>query len=51
MIGEDVEVHTTLTGAADHMYEWRKVGEGNLHIEGKGDNGILSMWAAAARPT
>ncbi len=41
VIGKDVEVHTTLTGSAVHMYEWRKVGEGNLHIEGKGDNGIL----------
>ncbi len=41
VIGKDVELHTTLTGSAGHMYEWRKVGEGNLHIEGKGDNGIL----------
>lgn len=40
VIGKDVEVHTTLTGSA-HMYEWRKVGEGNLHIEGAGANNIL----------
>lgn len=41
VIGKDVEVHTTLTGSAGHMYEWRKVGEGNLHIEGAGANNIL----------
>ncbi|MBR3902334.1 MAG: autotransporter-associated beta strand repeat-containing protein [Akkermansia sp.] len=41
VIAEGVEVHTSLTGSADHMYEWRKVGEGDLHIEGKGKNDIL----------
>ncbi|MBQ9829192.1 MAG: hypothetical protein IJO38_02515 [Akkermansia sp.] len=25
VIGKGVEVHTTLTGSAGHMYEWRKV--------------------------
>ncbi len=41
VIGFGADVHTTLTGSAEHMYEWRKVGEGNLHIEGKGKNDIL----------
>ena len=41
VIDAGVEVHTTHTGSANHMYEWRKVGEGNLHIEGEGKNDIL----------
>lgn len=41
VIDAGVDVHTTLTGSATHMYEWRKVGAGNLHIEGSGDNNIL----------
>ena len=41
VIDAGVDVHTTLTGSADHMYEWRKVGAGNLHIEGTGNNNIL----------
>ena len=41
VIDRGVSVHTTLTGAADHMYEWRKVGAGDLYIEGSGNNNIL----------
>ncbi|MBQ8517630.1 MAG: autotransporter-associated beta strand repeat-containing protein [Akkermansia sp.] len=41
VIDKDVSVHLQLTGDADHVYEWRKVGEGDLHIEGSGDNKIL----------
>ncbi len=41
VIDAGVDVHTTLTGSATHMYEWRKVGAGNLHIEGSGNNNIL----------
>lgn len=41
VIDYGVSVHTTLTGSADHMYEWRKVGAGDLYIEGSGDNNIL----------
>ncbi|MDO4751325.1 MAG: hypothetical protein Q4A24_04380 [Akkermansia sp.] len=41
VIDRGVSVHTSLTGAADHMYEWRKVGAGDLYIEGSGNNNIL----------
>ena len=41
VIDAGVEVHTTLTGDANHMYEWRKIGGGDLYIEGSGNNNIL----------
>ena len=41
VIDAGVEVHSTLTGSANHVYEWRKTGEGALYIEGKGNNRVL----------
>ncbi len=41
VIDKGVEVHTTLTGSANHVYEWRKIGEGDLYIEGTGNNKVL----------
>lgn len=41
VVDAGVEVHLTLTGSADLVYEWRKVGEGDLYIEGKNNNKIL----------
>ena len=41
VIDKGVEVHTTLTGSANHVYEWRKLGEGDLYIEGTGNNKVL----------
>ena len=41
VIDEGVEVHTTLTGAANHVYEWRKIGAGDLYVEGTGNNKVL----------
>ena len=41
VIDKGVEVHTTLTGSANHVYEWRKIGDGDLYIEGTGNNKVL----------
>ena len=41
VINEGAEVHLQLTNDANHMREWRKNGEGDLYIEGQGDNNIL----------
>ncbi|MBR5888265.1 MAG: autotransporter-associated beta strand repeat-containing protein [Akkermansia sp.] len=41
VIDAGVEVHTTLTGSANHVYEWRKVGDGDLYVEGTGNNKVL----------
>ena len=41
VIDEGVEVHTTLTGSDKHVYEWRKIGDGDLYIEGTGNNKVL----------
>ena len=41
VIDSGVEVHSTLTGNPNHMYEWRKIGGGDFYIEGSGNNHIL----------
>lgn len=41
VIDDGVEVHSTLTGSADYVYEWRKIGAGDFYIEGRGDNTVL----------
>ncbi len=41
VINEGAEVHVQLTNDANYMREWRKNGEGDLYIEGSGDNNIL----------
>lgn len=41
VIHEGAEVHLRLTNDAGYMREWRKNGEGDLYIEGSGDNNIL----------
>lgn len=41
VVRENASVHLQLTNAPDYMREWRKTGEGDLYIEGSGDNNIL----------
>ena len=41
VINEGAEVHLQLNNDANYMREWRKNGEGDLYIEGSGDNNIL----------
>lgn len=47
VIDKGVDVYTTLTGhqtkddGSSYMFEWRKLGAGNLHIEGSGNNDIF----------
>ncbi len=42
LVDAGVDVYLTLTNTnADHMREWRKIGEGNLHLVGFGNNEIL----------
>ena len=41
VVDSGVEVHSTLTGNPNHMYEWRKIGGGDFYIEGSGNNHIL----------
>ncbi|MBQ8516869.1 MAG: PEP-CTERM sorting domain-containing protein [Akkermansia sp.] len=41
IINNGADVHVQLTNPSDYMREWRKNGEGDLYIEGEGDNNIL----------
>ncbi len=42
VVDAGVDVHLQVTNSTDDiMREWRKVGEGNLYLEGQGDNNIL----------
>ncbi len=41
VVDKGVSLHLQLTNPADYMREWRKVGEGDLHIEGNGNNDIF----------
>ncbi len=41
VVDDGVEVHLQLTNPSTYMREWRKVGGGDLYIEGSGDNGIF----------
>ncbi len=41
VVDEGVSVHMQLTNPADYMREWRKVGAGDLYIEGSGNNDIF----------
>ncbi len=42
VVDAGVDVHLKITNStADIMREWRKIGEGNLHLEGAGNNNIL----------
>ena len=42
VVGKDVALHLQFTNAADYLREWRKIGEGDLYIDGTGgDNHIL----------
>lgn len=40
VIDAGVNVHVQLSNGTDYAREWRKIGEGNLYIEGSGDNYI-----------
>ena len=40
VVNEGVNVHVQLTNSADYAREWRKIGAGNLYIEGSGNNYI-----------
>ena len=41
VVRENTSVHLQLTNSSDYMREWRKTGEGDLYIEGSGNNNIL----------
>lgn len=41
VINAGAEVHVQLTNPAGYMREWRKIGAGDLYIEGSGNNDIL----------
>ncbi len=41
VINEGAEVHLQLTNPAEYMREWRKIGAGDLYIEGSGNNDVL----------
>lgn len=41
VINKGAEVHLQLSNPADYMFEWRKIGEGALYIEGAGDTNAL----------
>ena len=41
VINEGVEVHLQLTNPDNYMTEWRKIGAGDLYIDGKGDTNAL----------
>ena len=41
LVNENVSLHLQLTSSDTHMYEWRKIGAGDMYIEGCGDNNIL----------
>lgn len=41
VVNKGAEVHLQLNNDANYMREWRKNGEGDLYIEGSGDNNIL----------
>lgn len=40
VVNAGVNVHVQLTNSADYAREWRKIGAGNLYIEGNGNNYI-----------
>ena len=41
VINAGAEVHVQLTNPAEYMREWRKIGAGDLYIEGSGNNDVL----------
>jgi len=41
VINAGAEVHLQLTNPAEYMREWRKIGAGDLYIEGSGNNDVL----------
>lgn len=41
VVRENTSVHLQLTNSPDYMREWRKTGEGDLYIEGSGNNNVL----------
>ncbi len=44
VVNEGASVHVRLTNPDDYMYEWRKMGAGDLYIDGTGDtNALLNL--------
>ncbi|MBR5331427.1 MAG: autotransporter-associated beta strand repeat-containing protein [Akkermansia sp.] len=41
VIHEDTEVHLRLVNPSNYVSEWRKIGEGDLYIDGEGDTNAL----------
>lgn len=41
VVNQGAEVHVKLNNSADHMTEWRKIGAGDLYIDGTGDTNAL----------
>ncbi len=49
VINADAEVHLQLTNPSDYMTEWRKIGAGDLYIDGQGDtNALLNVGGSGA---
>ncbi len=49
VINDGVEVHLQLTNPSDYMTEWRKIGAGDLYIDGQGDtNALLNVGGSGA---
>lgn len=43
IVDAGVDVYMSLNGTPDHAREWRKIGDGNLHITGSGDNSDILL--------
>lgn len=41
VVDAGVDLHLKLTNPAEYMREWRKIGAGNLYIEGTGNNDVF----------
>lgn len=41
IVNENAAVHLQLTSSDSYLYEWRKIGAGDLYIEGSGNNDVL----------
>ena len=43
IVDAGVDVYMSLNGTPGHAREWRKIGDGNLHITGSGDNSDILL--------
>ncbi len=49
VVHEGVSVHMQLSNPTSYMREWRKIGAGDLYIEGSGNNGIFLNLGGSGR--